>query len=129
MVKQVLQHFIAAVVSTVRTHGLGIKACCRNQPNKSQLVLCKPLYFHFSYHINYCMYINSKTKCFSIDCCCICGHCASSIKAFKKRMDLGYRKIVSGYYCSNIFWNKNFEFKKDWRLITTTKTKETRSSS
>ena len=40
---QVLQLFMAAVSQFVSRHGLKIEACHRNQPNKSKLVLLKPL--------------------------------------------------------------------------------------
>ena len=43
LVKQVLQFFMAAIVSIVSRRGLSIDAHHRHQPNKSKLVLYKPL--------------------------------------------------------------------------------------
>ena len=42
LVEQVLQPYIAAIVSIVSRCGLWIEVCYRNQPN-SKLVLYKPL--------------------------------------------------------------------------------------
>ena len=61
---------MVAIVSIISTHGLRIEVRCRNQPNKSKLVLYKPL-LHLYSHLTQ-LYISNKTKRFIIQVCVVC---------------------------------------------------------
>ena len=78
---------MAAIVGIVSRRGLRIEALRRNQPNKSKLVLYKPLLRSYS-HLKQAPICN-KTKRFSYK-----GGCGvrgrSHIGAFKRRAGLGY---------------------------------------
>ena len=79
---------MAAIVGVVSRCGLRIEAHCRNQPNKSKLVLYKPLLRLYS-HLKQ-LYISNKMKRFSYKGGCgMCGR--THIEAFKRRAYLGYR--------------------------------------
>ena len=78
---------MAAVVGIVSRCGLRIEVRRRNQPNKSKLVLCKPLLHLCSYLKQ--LYISNKTKRFSHKGGCgVCGR--THIEAFKRKAGLGY---------------------------------------
>ena len=78
---------MAAIVGIVSRCGLRIEARRRNQPNKSKLVLYKPLLRLYS-HLKQ-LPISNKTKRFSYKG--VCGmHGCSRIEAFKRRAGLGY---------------------------------------
>ena len=78
---------MAAIVGIVSRRGLRIEVCCRNQPNKSKLVLHKPL-LRLCSHIEQ-PYISNKTKHFSYKGGCgVHGH--THIEALKRRAGLGY---------------------------------------
>ena len=78
---------MAAIVSIVSRHGLRIESHHRNQPNKSKLVLYKPLLRLYS-HLKQ-LYISNKMKHFSYKGVCgVCG--CTHIKTFKRRAGLGY---------------------------------------
>ena len=77
---------MAAVVGIISRRGLKIEVHHRNQPNKSKLVLYKPL-LHFYSHLKQ-LYMSNKTECFSYKGGygvhgCVC------IEAFKRRANLG----------------------------------------
>ena len=82
--------YMAAIVGIVSRHGLLIKACHRNQPNKSnhKLALYKLLLYCNIYLKQ--LYISNKIECFSYKggCgICGCGICGCiCIKAFKSRL-------------------------------------------
>ena len=86
--KEVIQFCMAAVVSIVSSCGLIIEACCRNQPTKSKLVLCKP-WIHFNSHLKQ-LYISNKMKHFSCKGGCGIFGC-TCIEMFKRRTALGCR--------------------------------------
>ena len=75
------------IVDIVSRRGLKIEAHHRNQPNKSKLVLYKPLFRLYS-HLKQ-PYISNKAKCFSYK-----GECGvrgrTHIEVFKRRAGLGY---------------------------------------
>ena len=78
---------MAAIVGIVSRRGLRIEARRRNQANKSQLALYKPLLCLYS-HLKQ-PYIRNRTKRFSYKGGRgMRGH--THIKAFKRRADLGY---------------------------------------
>ena len=78
---------MAAIVGIVSRRGLRIKARHRNQPNKSKLVLYKPL-LRLCSHLKQ-PYVNNKMKRFSYK-----GGCGvrgrTHIEAFKRRAGFGY---------------------------------------
>ena len=78
---------MAAIVGIVSRRGLRIEVRRRNQPNKSKLVLYKPLLRSYS-HLKQ-PYISNKTKCFSYKGGCGV-HGRSHMEAFKRRAGLGY---------------------------------------
>ena len=78
---------MAAIVGIVSRRGLRIEARHKNQPNKSKLVLYKPLLRLYS-HLKQ-PYVSNKMKRFS----CKGGWGVlgrARIEAFKRRADLGY---------------------------------------
>ena len=78
---------MAAIVGIVSRRGLSIEAYRRNQPNKSKLVLYKPLLRSYS-HLKQ-PYISNKMKRFSYKGGCgVHGH--TRIEVFKRRAGLGY---------------------------------------
>ena len=77
---------MAAIVGIVSRCGLRIEARRRNQPNKSKLVLYKPL-LHLYSHLKQ-LYLSNKTKRFSYKGGCdVLRH--MRIEAFKRRAGLG----------------------------------------
>ena len=52
--------YMAAIVGIISIRGFRIEACCRNQPNKTELTLYKPLLYFYS-HLEQ-LYINNKIK-------------------------------------------------------------------
>ena len=78
---------MAAIVDIFSRRGLRIGARCRNQPNKSKLVLYKPLLRLYS-HLKQ-PYISNKAKRFSYK-----GgrgvHGRARIEAFQRRAGLAY---------------------------------------
>ena len=79
---------MAAIVGIISRRGLRIEVRRRNQPNKSKLLLYKPLLRLYS-HLKQ-PYISNKTKRFSYKGGCGV-HGRTHIKAFKRRAGLGYR--------------------------------------
>ena len=78
---------MAAIVDIISRRGLRIGARRRNQPNKSKLVLYKPLLCLYS-HLKQ-PYISNKTKRFSYKGGRgVRGH--ARIKAFQRRAGLAY---------------------------------------
>ena len=78
---------MAAIVDIVSRRDLRIEAHHRNQPNKSKLVLHKPLLRIYS-HLKQ-PYISNKMECFSYKGGCgVRGH--ARIKPFQRRAGLAY---------------------------------------
>ena len=78
---------MAAIFGIVSRRGLRIEARRRNQPNKSKLVLYKPLLRLYSYLKQ--PYIRNKTKRFSYKSGHgVCGR--ARIEAFQRRAGLAY---------------------------------------
>ena len=85
---------MAAIVDIVSRRGLRIGVHRKNQPNKSKLVLYKPL-LRLHSHLKQ-PYISNKTKRFSCK-----GersmHGRAHIEAFQRRAGLAYIYMASGY--------------------------------
>ena len=79
---------MAAIVGIVSRHGLRIEVRRRNQANKSNLALYKPLLLCLYSHLKL-PYISNKTKRFSYKGGCGVRGC-TCIEAFNRRAGLGY---------------------------------------
>ena len=78
---------MAAIVGILSRYGIRIEVHRRNQPNKSKLMVYKPL-LHLYSHLKQ-PYISNKTKRFSYKG--VCGvYGRTRIEAFKRRAGLGY---------------------------------------
>ena len=82
LVIQALQVYMAAIVNVVSRCGLTIEVCCRDQPNNSKLVLCKP-WIHFYNHLIQ-LYLSNKMEHFSFKGGCGV-HGFTHIKVFNRR--------------------------------------------
>ena len=89
---------MVAIVDIVSRHGLLIKACHRNQPNKGnyKLELYK-LLLHCNIYLKQ-LYISNKMECFSYKggcgiCGCIC------IKTFKSTAGRATERGATGAFC------------------------------
>ena len=77
--------YMPAIVIISDERDLRMKACHRNQPNKSKLSLYKLLFSPFKW-----LYTSNKTEYFSYKG--RCGGCERThIEVFKTRADLGYK--------------------------------------
>ena len=79
---------MVAIVGIVSRRGLRNEMRCRNQPNKSKLVLYKPLLHCYS-HLKQ-LYMSNKTERFSYKSGCGV-HGRTHIEVNKRRAGLGYR--------------------------------------